>query len=121
MNTEKAMTVIDEIAAERKRQIEVEGFDAKHDDEHFRGEIAAAAGCYALASTWDRGAMFATVSRYPAQHGRAGSNFGHLTSASVFWPCDWDWWKPRAPRQNLIRAAALIVAEIERIDRSVAE
>ena len=35
-----------------------------------------------------------------------------------YWPWDWSWWKPRTPRKNLIRAAALIVAEIERIDRA---
>lgn len=112
------MSALDEIAAERRRQVEVEGWHPDHDDIHNRGQMAAAAGCYALASTWDDGAMFATVSRYPARHGASGRNFGHLTAASVFWPWDWKWWKPRSKRENLIRAAALIVAEIERLDRS---
>lgn len=39
--------VIAEIIAERRRQIKAEGYDAKHDDEHTRGEIARAAACYA--------------------------------------------------------------------------
>lgn len=35
------------IAAERQRQIEAEGYDAAHDDEHGNGELAMAAACYA--------------------------------------------------------------------------
>lgn len=35
-----------------------------------------------------------------------------------FWPWDKSWWKPKGARRDLIRAAALIVAEIERIDRA---
>jgi hypothetical protein len=112
------MTVIDEIAAERLRQTEAEGWSAEHDDEHNRGELAAAAGCYALVSTWDSGAMFATVSRQPTQH---GANFGWVSASTVFWPWAREWWKPTVPRRNLIKAAALLVAEIERIDRATAK
>lgn len=35
------------IAAERQRQIDAEGYTPEHDDEHDRGEIADAAACYA--------------------------------------------------------------------------
>jgi hypothetical protein len=45
--TGKTMAAIDDVAAERKRQIEGEGYDAAHDDEHINGEIALAACCYA--------------------------------------------------------------------------
>lgn len=91
--------VIAEIAAERRRQIEVEGWDTKHDDDfNDSGELAAAAGCYALASCdlmdWMR------------------------ICALDLWPWKRDWWKPRGRRRDLIRAAALIVAEIERLDRA---
>lgn len=34
------------IAAERDRQITVEGYDARHDDKHVHGQIAMAAACY---------------------------------------------------------------------------
>jgi hypothetical protein len=34
------------------------------------------------------------------------------------WPWHDDWWKPKDRRRDLIRAAALIVAEIERLDRA---
>ena len=81
------MTVIDEVVAERKRQIEKEGWSAEHDDEHSDGEMAWAAASYAM-----------------------GSN--------RFWPWDIKWWKPTDRRRDLVKAGALIVAEIERLDRS---
>ncbi|WP_324725931.1 hypothetical protein VI608_01725 [Klebsiella pneumoniae] len=39
--------------------------------------------------------------------------------AENYWPADWydDSFKPTDTRRNLIKAAALIIAEIERIDR----
>lgn len=37
------MTVIDEIAAERRRQIEAEGWTPEHDDQHDEAEMARAA------------------------------------------------------------------------------
>jgi hypothetical protein len=48
-----------------------------------------------------------------------------LTDAAVcyIWedPATWPWeienWKPKNRRENLIRAAALIIAEIDRMDR----
>jgi hypothetical protein len=44
------MTGIERIAAERKRQIEEEGWTAKHDDQWKNGELADAAACYALSA-----------------------------------------------------------------------
>lgn len=41
------MSVIEEIVAERKRQIEVEGWTPEHDDEYFLGHMAFAAAAYA--------------------------------------------------------------------------
>ena len=35
------------IAAERQRQVDVEGWTPAHDDEHDEGELAIAAACYA--------------------------------------------------------------------------
>jgi hypothetical protein len=40
------------------------------------------------------------------------------TPKAEFWPWSLHWWKPKSPRRDLIRAAALIVAEIERLDRA---
>jgi len=87
------MSVIEEIVAERKRQIEVEGWTPEHDDDHAEGDLARAAACYAA---------------------------GELLFIDVIplWPWSAEWWKPKGRRHDLIRAAALIVAEIERLDRA---
>lgn len=89
-----------DIAAERGRQVEVEGWTPEHDDEHGAGELPAAAACYALSSYFDTDqAREITFYRY--------------------WPWDRSWWKPsNDPRRDLVRAGALIVAEIERRDRA---
>jgi hypothetical protein len=36
------------------------------------------------------------------------------------WPWSVQWWKPKDRRRDLVRAGALIVAEIERLDRAAA-
>jgi hypothetical protein len=41
------MNALGEIAAERRRQIEVEGWTHAHDDGHDDGSLAAAAACHA--------------------------------------------------------------------------
>ncbi|EBP0408322.1 hypothetical protein JN58_23590 [Salmonella enterica] len=38
----------------------------------------------------------------------------------VNWPLSSVWWKPSSPRGDLVKAGALILAEIERGDRAVA-
>ena len=88
--------LINEIAAERQRQIEVEGWSVDHDDQHADGSLAMAAAAYA----------------HPLSK-----------TAKWLWPPSWslDWWKPKDRRRDLIRAAALIVAEIERLDRASAK
>lgn len=93
------MSGIDDIAAERRRQIESEGWTPEHDDEHANGEIAKAAACYAdFASMPDTGRI--TIGGVP-----------------LAWPWDWTWWKPKNRRYDLVRAGALIAAEIDRLDR----
>jgi hypothetical protein len=85
------------VIAERFRQIEVEGWDAAHDDrEHLPGEIAMAGGCYAISHT---------------------GLSGEKCSQPHMWPWSAGWWKPQNFRRDLVRAAALIVAEGEKFDR----
>jgi hypothetical protein len=96
-------SVIQEIAAERKRQIEVEGWDADHD----AGQLAKAAACYAVGSTLPTQELSDRPSA--ARVGR--------TITKHLWPWDMGWWKPGNRRRELIKAGALIVAEIERLDR----
>jgi hypothetical protein len=106
------MKALDDIAAERKRQIEQEGWTAKHDDNHRDGEMSRAAACYAAhASAYQRVADHVGLDAYKAVNPRFSfDNFG--------WPWSHAWWKPKDPRRDLVRAAALIVAEIERLDRA---
>ncbi|EGQ7596255.1 hypothetical protein I6R01_004498 [Salmonella enterica subsp. enterica serovar Cerro] len=85
-----------DVIAERQRQQSVEGWTPEHDDEHCNGELAMAAVCYIN----DTG----TVNR------NGGKPWG--------WPWDASWWKPDTRRRNLVKAGALILAEIERIDRA---
>ena len=104
------MAVIDEIAAERRRQIEQEGWSAEHDDEHDNGELSRAASCYA----WVASAYI--------DHRHLDCIQDELLQVPAEWPPDWHpkWWKPTMARRDLIKAAALIVAEIERLDRAAA-
>ncbi|WP_368537336.1 ead/Ea22-like family protein [Enterobacter hormaechei] len=85
-----------DVIAERQRQKAVEGWTSEHDDEHCNGELAMAAVCYINET--------GTVNR------NGGKPWG--------WPWDASWWKPNARRRNLVKAGALILAEIERIDRA---
>lgn len=102
--------VIAEITAERKRQMEVEGWTPKHDDEHDDGSLARAAATYAMCGSWS------DAMRHKHQHD-VRESFRSLLY--LIWPKTWStrWWKPKNRRRDLIRAAALIVAEIERLDR----
>jgi hypothetical protein len=96
--------VVAEVLLERRRQVSAEGWTAEHDDEHGRGEMAMAAACYA---------SFAALGSVDAAESvRAAFLVDEL------WPWDFQWWKPKDRRRDLVRAAALIVAEIERLDRA---
>lgn len=99
---------IGDIADERRRQIDAEGWTPEHDDEHGDGEMADAAACYA-----------ATSDLFAADLIDEGQPDSMIVYRSV-WPWDAEWWKPKDRRRDLVRAAALIVAEIERIDRKAA-
>lgn len=97
MNREERIPMtkaIDDILAERERQIKVEGFDATHDDGHIHEELILAAICYARYTKFTK--------------------IGYIKRA---WPWDIAWWKPKDRRTNLVKAAALLIAEIQRIDR----
>jgi hypothetical protein len=90
-------TGIELIAVERQRQIEVEGWTPEHDDDHDCGELASAGACYAL-----------------VQEEMIGADW-----EPAFWPWDRKWWKPSPdPIRNLIKAGALIAAEIDRLQRA---
>jgi hypothetical protein len=97
---------ITRIAAERKRQIEVEGWTKEHDAKHDGGELGEAAACYAdIASAQMRGAGLEELRDAYIE------GWGDLS-----WPLDDKWFKPSEnPIRNLEMAGALIAAEIDRI------
>lgn len=91
-----------DVLAERRRQVEAEGWTPEHDDEHSHGQMARAAACYALA-------------------GSSAPNDGTAALlVSLAWPWDQQWWKPTSARRDLVKACALALAEIERLDRAAA-
>lgn len=91
-----------DVLAERARQFSEEGFALDHDDQHEPGTLAMAAASYAVA------ASYASANLFPMPKGKPPTS----------WPWDKKWWKPGDARRDLIKAGALILAEIERIDRA---
>lgn len=98
------MDGIESIAAERKRQIEAEGWTAEHDDEHRSGELASAGSAYA---------MSAAVTL------KTGIE-GIVSEPPPFFKFEPKFWKPKSAREDLVRGGALIAAEIDRLDRQEA-
>jgi len=87
-------TGVELIAEERQRQVIEEEWTAEHDDQWVNGELAQAAVCYAINHTTLR--------------------------QSITWE-NWPWAlgyrKPKDPIRDLVRAGALIAAEIDRLQR----
>lgn len=90
----------EDLGKERLRQIDGEGFSQERDDGYHNGELVRAALCYLLASVEPTANMYAWLARW--------------------WRWGSEWWKPTTPRRNLVKAGALILAEIERLDRASA-
>ena len=84
------MSVLDEIAAERERQ-QAKGYTAEHDDRHTTFEISTVAAAVAL--------------------GAVDYISGDVPEWAEYIIDKWD------TRRRLVIAAALLVAEIERLDR----
>ncbi|WCA60351.1 hypothetical protein G6M16_007515 [Agrobacterium tumefaciens] len=95
-----------DVTAERRRQIEAEGYGNRHDDAHTSFEITKAAVAYA-----QRAAMSDDVRAFKEKR-------DHVPG---LWPWARAWWKPKGRRADLVRAAALLIAEIERLDRAEAK
>jgi hypothetical protein len=99
-------TGIEMIAAERERQITEKGYTPEHDDGHRDRELAAAAGAYAL-----HAAGFASVPYIEGDN----LNFDTITP---IWPFDETEFVGTTEQMDaLVKAGALIVAEIERLLR----
>lgn len=90
-----------DVLAERARQVSVEGWTPEHDDKHGKGEMVLAASSYLLSVD-------------------ATNAIGFQSKIMPsYWPWAKSWWKPGPVRRMLVKAAALIIAEIERLDRAL--
>jgi hypothetical protein len=93
------------IQAERQRQIEAEGWTPDHDDEHDSSEMAMAAAAYCWAAQ-----LAASM--------EVDDDEDLLRFIPDYWPWAESWWKPSAdPIRSLVKAGALIAAEIDRLQR----
>ena len=92
------------IAVERMRQITVKGWTPEHDDEHVNDELAALAAFYAIppaARDWDA----------------SSTGYGDTLAQAII-PHDWVA-PPDGDRiVELVKAGALIIAEVERLLRA---
>lgn len=88
-----------EVIEERQRQVNDEGFSTFQDDHYGYGILSSAGACYALED---------------------GEHMTHNRRSAItaLWPFQRKWWKPKDRRRNLIRAMALIMAEVECLDRA---
>jgi len=93
---------INDVFAERTRQIEEEGYGATSDDSFDGGRLAAAGACYGIHAAWCLS---------PDGKGKT------LDGLPAWWPMEPARWNPQDERTNLVKAAALIIAEIDRFDR----
>ena len=88
-----------DVLTERQRQVTEEGWTREHDERQSAGELSYAAQAYVASAR-------AHAVGVPAPNA---------------WEADWPWteqtYKPKSERRDLVRAAALIIAEIERLDR----
>lgn len=85
------------IQAERQRQLEVEGYNAAHDDGH------------------DDHVLLRAGMLYYANATRPGDLTLRMDGAPLGWPWEAKHWKPKSPLHDLVRAGALVLAEKERL------
>lgn len=95
---EAASLAASDVLAERRWQIEQEHWCPEHDDKYIRGELAVAVAAYATAAHWH------AVRHKGVRRRHAGLGQSHAGNQ---------------PPQGaiLVKAGALILAEIERLDR----
>lgn len=93
---------LNDVEEERRRQLTQtdlggEGYSYEHDDAHTKGELAMAAAYFAAPDSTDH----------------------HITDKLM--PKGWTLKLSGDRRRDLVKAGALILAEIERLDRAAAE
>ncbi|WP_336948678.1 hypothetical protein [Acinetobacter junii] len=97
---------INDVIAERERQINVKGYSTDHDDQYEGNQLPRTASGYVdqvVGRSW--------------VYDDYGPEVYQDDDVPEFWPWDESYWKPKSPREDLVRAAAILIAEIERLDR----
>jgi len=97
-----AFLIAHEVVLERLKQRSK--YSAKYDDEHDNEELAAAAASYATHVYYNSNLEYNPYEEF-------------ADDVPEIWHFDRSKWHPTTPRGDLIKAAALILAEIERMDR----
>lgn len=90
-------TAVRDVLYERTRQQVAEGYSATHDDEHDMFELARAGACHALLA--------------------AGYHPDHAIIRKL-WPFPEEIKPSATRRRDLVKGAALVIADIERLDRA---
>ena len=95
------MTGVEHIALERQRQIDEEGWSAEHDAQHTFQELARLAACYAIPPNMRE----------------------NLVDIEYIFPFECQYWKPSPDNRvrELVKAGALIAAEIDRLQAAGGE
>ena len=98
------MTGAQLILGERQRQASEEGWTFEHDDRHKNHELVRAAICYLETESTRK---------------LAGPHYSHPEVVPHKWPWDDKYWKPTPDDRvkELVKAGALIAAEIDRLQR----
>lgn len=110
------------IAAERERQIHLEGYSPEDDDYHVMGELGRAAACYMAYSRgiWLGGVRtwWATPMGWVKSLNQPRGTSTTRLKVPKAWPWSPDSWKPDDdPLRNYVKAGALLAAEMDRIMR----
>lgn len=101
---------INDVLAERERQKNIKGYSTDHDDAYEQNELVRAASGYVdhvVGRSW----VFEDF----------GPEAYQDDDAPEFWPWADGFWNPKSPREDLVRATAILIAEIERLDRKEAK
>lgn len=112
----EAVVALEAVATERARQVADLEFNAAHDNDHTRGELAMAAACYATPArlyqlvVYAEGHSFVDPWPWHSSFDKRPFNGNMLRDNSTV--------EPAERRRQLVKAAALILAELERLERA---
>ncbi|WP_051228393.1 hypothetical protein [Pleomorphomonas oryzae] len=111
-----------DIIAERRRQVEVEGWTAEHDDHNRDGSLERAAACYAWAGSLSDKHRTHYDAKSALKSAESDNRIWFRTDIiKSLWHWARSWWKPTTRRRDLIKSGALVIAAVERIDRAAAK